>query len=104
MAALERMSTSTGVSKTELIGRITVWLESQPREVQSAITHSQGDAASEIVRLKMAEMAAAGTGAGMPTDVQPALELMRQLIDKVEKSYANLEDRVTMDIKARKKG
>jgi len=84
LTVLERLSSATGVSKTELIGRLASWFESQRREVQSAITHSQGDAASEIAKLKLAEMAAAGTGDVSGMSIGDAIRAAKVLLDRIE--------------------
>ena len=81
------------VSKTDLVGALAEWFKQQPRQVQSAIIDKRGDAAAELAKIKLAEMAAAGgiAGSEIPADVSQACELIRKLADKVERAYENME-------------
>ncbi len=82
---LTRVKRQLGVGKAELVTRLLMWFDKQPKDVKIALLDSEGDPAAEILRLKLAEMQAAGVANPVAgTTLDGALALARIAIDRVE--------------------
>jgi hypothetical protein len=87
--AIDGVKGEFGVVKQEALSRILEFYEALPRSVKKEIFDKAGDPIGELVRLRMAEMAAAGQGidatAGMSHE--DALRTIRMLLDQAERIH-----------------
>lgn len=84
------MKRELGIGKAELVGRLLTFFQGQPRSVQLALLDATADPVGELVRLRMAELSAAGNGidvAGGMTHEQ-ATRVIRALLDQVDRIHA----------------
>lgn len=85
LTVLDALASETGLSKSELVARLAAWFRAQPVQVQSAITNTRGDAGNEIMKLRLAELAAAeGTQPGPNLTFEQAARVARLMIDRLE--------------------
>jgi hypothetical protein len=74
----------TGIAKAEVVTRVLQWFAEQDRGVRLAILTRQGDAAAELARIKLAEMAASGTGDVSGMSLDDAVRATKVLLDRIE--------------------
>lgn len=85
-ATIDRMKEDMGVSISEISGRLVDWFVAQPRTVRREILDRDGDAAGELVRLKLMQAAATKDGLDLPgaMDAQTSIDVMRTLLARLE--------------------
>lgn len=81
---IEALKTESGVAKNDVVSRVLDWFAAQDEGVRFAILYQRGDAAAELVRIKMAEMAAAGTGDVSGMSLDDAVRAAKVLLDRIQ--------------------
>jgi len=77
---VNQIKSETGMAKQESVARLIEWFAQQTSDVRKAILYGH-DAAAELVRLKMAEMAATGE---MSATIDQAVATARMAVDRLE--------------------
>ena len=89
---IDNIKDDTGVSKIQATSRFLEFCATLPREVQLEILHRRGDPLGLLVRLKMAELSAAGSANGGPVEsVEQALPIIRLLLDRIEQDHVRIQ-------------
>jgi hypothetical protein len=80
---VDSLKDETGIAKQESVGRILEWFSKQSTSVRRSIVTGLGDPADELVKLKMADMAADPGSGSQNVSFDRAVHSMRLLLDTV---------------------
>jgi hypothetical protein len=101
---VDNLKSRTKLPKQEAVRVILEWFASQPEVIQDAIFDPRRDVATELARLKLAEMAAAGTGDVSGMSIGDAIRATKVLLDRIETVSTVQEEMFGMKGTGKKKG
>jgi len=91
-----------GVAQVRAVSRILRWFAKQDRGFRASVINQVGDPATVLAKLKLAEMATAGTGDISGMSLEDALRAIKVLLDRVETIGAAYQEQ--LGVKGTKKG
>lgn len=99
---IRNIKTETGMTQVAFVERLLEWYMRLPRTVQREIWDKQGDPEGEILRLRAAEMAAAGQGP-LGGSVPDTAEAMKVMLDQMVKNHQAVVEKLAETERARRK-
>src|SRR5262245_2357801 len=85
-ATIKALKLDTGMTQQAAVERVLQWFAGQPMPVRDAVLRKSGDPGAELIKLKMAELTAAGKNAWAagPVTLEDALRVIRLMTDRIE--------------------
>jgi hypothetical protein len=91
-AMIDDLKQVSGVSAVKVVRHMLDWLAVQPEPVRTAILYRNGDAAAELVKIKLREMHfAEGVEAASEMSPVEAVQVARAMLDRLEQTVRALD-------------